>query len=271
MKDYKEMAESVLARRDEYNIKRDKNIKHMKKGIVGLCCMMVVVIGIAMADGQDKNQGKALQYEALNDVAATDENQTVLPPFNQNGEDKNVINDGKNSMDMMGKPIADLEETYRQEEVSGTELVEDMPSGKCGICIEWFSTRKMTEECWRFFGGFYHDENGKLGLYLTENTKKNRALICKQMGVDVKDVNFKTAQYTYRYLNEVQDKISQAMMEKKLPFVSSSVVYDDINRIKVCVTTDNQNDINKVLDYDTIGGAIIIEYATCGVIDLLEI
>lgn len=274
MKDYKEMAERVLARRDEYNVKRDKHIKNMKKGILGLTCLCAITVGISMADGQSKRQGVEVDKDTLLDVAANEESEVVFPPFSQPcqklSESQNGVNTGENQKDLTENPIASSEGSKVQEQVSGTELREDMPSSECGICIEWFSTRNMTEECWRFFGGVYHDENGKLGLYLTENTKENRALICKQMGVDEKIVTFRTAQYTYRYLNDVHDKISQAMVKKELPFVVSAAVYDDRNRIVVCVATDNKKDISKVLEYDTLGGAIIIEYGKCGVTEKLK-
>ena len=52
------------------------------------------------------------------------------------------------------------------------------------------------------------------------------------------------------------------MTNKELPFVTSSGVYETINRIKVRVTTDNEADLEKVLALDTIGGAIVIERST---------
>ena len=60
------------------------------------------------------------------------------------------------------------------------------------------------------------------------------------------------------------------MINKELPFVVSSGVYENLNRIIVGVTTNNEDDIAKVLALDTIGGAIQIEYSEENFIATLE-
>ena len=63
------------------------------------------------------------------------------------------------------------------------------------------------------------------------------------------------------YLIELQEKISKAMQNKELPFVTTSSLRDDINNIIVTVTSNNESDLNKIKKLDTIGGAIEIKYS----------
>ena len=99
-------------------------------------------------------------------------------------------------------------------------------------------------------------------MVLTVDTAENRTAICKELGVSESTTVFEVGTYTLEYLTELQSKISSAMTNKELPFVTSSGVYETINRIKVRVTTDNEADLAKVLALDTIGGAIVIERST---------
>lgn len=110
-----------------------------------------------------------------------------------------------------------------------------------------------------FFGGSYTDSNGKFVVVLTDITTENRTAICKELGINESTTVFEVGAYTLEYLTELQSRISSAMTNKELPFVTSSIVDEFCNRIKVRVTTDNEIDLEKVLTLDTIGGAIVIE------------
>ena len=94
---------------------------------------------------------------------------------------------------------------------------------------------------------------------LTDITTENRTAICKELGINESTTVFEVGEYTLEYLTELQSRISSAMTNKELPFVTSSIVDEFCNRIKVRVTTDNEIDLEKVLTLDTIGGAIVIE------------
>ena len=80
-------------------------------------------------------------------------------------------------------------------------------------------------------------------------------------GITESKTIFKTAKYSYNYLEQLQTKISSAMVNKELPFVVISSLRDDTNNIEVTVTSNNENDWNKVKELDTIGGAIEIEFS----------
>ena len=67
---------------------------------------------------------------------------------------------------------------------------------------------------------------------------------------------------TLEYITELQTKVSAAMSNGDLPFVSSSAVYENPYRLHVVVTSTADNDLSKLKAFDTIGGALEIEYNT---------
>ena len=65
---------------------------------------------------------------------------------------------------------------------------------------------------------------------------------------------------TLEYITELQAKVSTAMSHGDLPFVSSSAVYENPYRLHVVVSLNAENDLSKLEAFDTIGGALEIEY-----------
>lgn len=88
---------------------------------------------------------------------------------------------------------------------------------------------------------------------------EKKYVIC--FGITESKTIFKTAKYPYNYLEQLQAKISSAMVNKELPFVVTSSLRDDTNNIKVTVTSNNKNEWKKVKELDTIGGAVEIEFS----------
>ena len=48
--------------------------------------------------------------------------------------------------------------------------------------------------------------------------------------------------------------------QRSLPFVSSSAVYENPYRLHIIVTSNAETDLSKLKAFDTIGGALEIEY-----------
>ena len=111
-----------------------------------------------------------------------------------------------------------------------------------------------------YYSGKYIDNNGNNVILLCEDNEANRKEICSLLGITESKTTFKTAQYSYNYLIEVQNKISKAMQNKELTFVTTSAVMEDNNNIKVTVISNNESDLKKIKALDTIGGAIEIQY-----------
>lgn len=65
---------------------------------------------------------------------------------------------------------------------------------------------------------------------------------------------------TLEYITELQAKVSAAMSNGDLPFVSSSAVYENPYRLHVVVSSNAENDLSKLEAFDTTGGALEIEY-----------
>lgn len=61
-------------------------------------------------------------------------------------------------------------------------------------------------------------------------------------------------------ITELQAKISTAMSNGELPFVSSSAVYENPYRLHVVVLSNAEKDLAKLRAFDTLGGALEIEY-----------
>ena len=62
------------------------------------------------------------------------------------------------------------------------------------------------------------------------------------------------------YVTELQTKVSSAMMNHEMPFVISSSVYENPYRLHVVVTSNAEEDLQRLRDLDTIGGVLEIEY-----------
>lgn len=70
---------------------------------------------------------------------------------------------------------------------------------------------------------------------------------------------FASGRYTLSYLTKLQNRISEAMNEGEIPFVISSTLLESESRIEVVVSTNDEAQLDKILSFDEIGGAIIIK------------
>lgn len=111
-----------------------------------------------------------------------------------------------------------------------------------------------------YYGGKYIDNNGNNVVWICEDNQVNRIEICKFLGITESKTIFKVAKYSYNYLEDLQSKISKKMSDKEIPFVTSSALMDDTNNIKVTVTSNKEEDLTKLKELDSIGGAIDIQY-----------
>lgn len=130
-----------------------------------------------------------------------------------------------------------------------------------GPYYEAANSHSLSPDAQAIFCGSYLDDQSRYVIVLTQDTPENRSLICRELEVSEEDVLFKTGTYTHVYLTKLQALISEAMVNRTLPFVVTSGVYENKNRIVVGVTTRDASEIARVLAIDTIGGAIEIEYA----------
>lgn len=76
------------------------------------------------------------------------------------------------------------------------------------------------------------------------------------------DIETSNGTITLEYITKLQAKVSTAMRNGKLPFVSSSAVYENPYRLHVTVSSNAEDDLAKLKVFDTIGGAMEIVYET---------
>ncbi len=163
--------------------------------------------------------------------------------------------------------VRQLPEAFNENENHGEfwwiatsiEEMGEIASDAEGVYFEAITLDNLKEDFKSFFGGSYLDKSGKLNIVLTSDTEENREAVLRELGISENAVVFVKGEYTLEYLTELQEKISTAMANGELPFVVSSGVYETINRIVVGVTDDSDGNINKLMAFDEIGGAIVVE------------
>ena len=74
------------------------------------------------------------------------------------------------------------------------------------------------------------------------------------------DIETSNETITLKYITELQAKVSAAMSNGDLSFVSSSAVYENPYRLHITVSSNAENDLAKLKAFDTIGGALEIVY-----------
>ncbi len=119
------------------------------------------------------------------------------------------------------------------------------------------------EEVW---GGSYMNASGNWVVWLTEDTPDNRAEVFrKNPNISNSSTEFKKADYSLAYLTQLMSDISKAMGNKELLGVFSAALREDINRVEVSMTEENQDIIARITAMDTIGGAVVFRYDTSAV------
>jgi hypothetical protein len=118
------------------------------------------------------------------------------------------------------------------------------------------------------WGGSYMDENGHWVVWLTENTKENQQKVFAQNpDLPESTTTFKTADYSLAYLTELLADISEGMGDGKFPYVTTAALMEQDNRVAVTLTTNDADKVALIQRFDTIGGAIEIQYAAAGTDD----
>ena len=314
MKDYREMAENILQRRDTYKIERRKKMKKAVSVMSVFCVMAVLAAGgrygMILAEDASRQVGdvkpQIITNRDTNDGSSrptaeqeTDQgivqetNQDTGQKTKQNSEQKNeqgseqgnkqdagqetkqnsgqenqnsAINDlseGKNDVDSAKKSEGsesngDDSSKYSnngEAKSTGTETSIDVPvsdiPGDTGA-------RTAYDEVW---GGCYMDQNGCWVVWLTEDTPENRQMVLALNPSRHEDnIIFKTAAYSKAYLTYLMTEISNAMCAGKLPLVTTAALREDKNCVEVTMISDEPYSVDKVLAFDTTGGAIEIIY-----------
>lgn len=161
-------------------------------------------------------------------------------------------------------PIEEPDEL--SQENSSKNDGKDVPADDKG---EYYEMAGVCNRAPEFFGGSYLDEDGTFVVVLTEDSPRNRADVCEAFGKDENSTKFVMGTYTLLYLLELQEKISNAMINGELPFVVSSGIYETMNCIVVEVTTIEEAELEKLYALDRLGGAIQVGVSSGATSDVL--
>ena len=95
-----------------------------------------------------------------------------------------------------------------------------------------------------------------------EESENNRpATSSTTQDVPVDEETYQEAREYSAELTDLQNRISEAMMNKELPFVTSSAIYENPDRVHVTVNTTDEDLIAKLRAFDTTGKLLEIEYS----------
>lgn len=227
MKDYHEMAECVLARRDRYAAERKRNRRRWTAAAACFSLAALIGVGIWRMDMTGQNDG-GIGVEQGDDRDG-ERHELFAAEATPDGAEEQGETD----------PAADAPEQSSAE--------AGAPKGD-GFDTVW--------------GGSYLDESGKWVVWLTENTPENQTAVFEQNPELLESSTvFHTADYSLAYLTALLEKISDGMRDGKLPFVSSAAVMESRNRVEVTVSTGDEAQLAALRRFDTLGGALELRYA----------
>lgn len=200
------------------------------------------------------------QIENVNEVELLQNSEESTSVKETSTADQNLEEEGIKELNETKGDDKKLSEVIQPESQEST--VEDIPADKEGEYNAAIKSSALGKDISQFFGGSYTDSSGKFVIVLTEDTYVNRVVICEKLGRTENNTTFVTGKYTLAYLTELQAKITNAMVNKEIPFVVSSGVYEMSNNIIIGATTTDETELAKVYALDTIGGAIKVELVT---------
>lgn len=272
-----DIGESYIEAAHNPNSRKYSFVRNAKEFVMAACVTLLIVVGALMfrevppAQEPSSTPGTDAQLDISNLTEtdnSTQEDATagIVNLFaqavteKQTATEEQAVTEGKEreTEETFGED-AGIESAKGETEKSDST---DMPADVNGNYYEMIVCNDLSKDTVEFFGGSYLDDNGNFVIVLTEDTQENRTAICKELARSENATIFVSGTYTLEYLTQLQAKISDAMINKELPFVVSSGVYETTNNIVVTVTTTNEAELEKIYELDTIGGAIQVEYHT---------
>ncbi|MDE7354365.1 MAG: hypothetical protein K2O06_15140 [Acetatifactor sp.] len=282
MKDYREMSESVLERRDRYRIRKRRRIKGIMSGAVCFCAAALLgaglwVQGAGGSDGGRGELGDAREEQKESRLAPVEDLSEDTEKSNQKPDDADAESrepgraDGdtwaKNgSTGEKGGDTGEMNEAGGESQAVGEAGDRNSSELSQGTVVDRPAAENpgstgSLEAYEAVWGGSYTDEAGRLVILLTEDTAENREKVF-QLNPALKENNtiFMAADYSLRYLTDLMEKISQAMVQKEFPNVTSAALREDRNRIVVTMLGEDMESEARLQALDTVGGAIEIAH-----------
>lgn len=258
MKDYKEMADSVLKRRDQYVAQKKKRRKQYIGMTSGLgISFLVGFVGwnVYKPYSADKAAGAVMDNGSAYSLAM-ERSAEMTQAVCDEAVAESICEEVAECEEATGTTIEE-EEKIREE--SSKEGVADF-AGICGVERTDINETNAMKLIW---GGSYLNDQGQQVILLTDNTLANQAIVYQNIPTLVEaSTIFEEATFTLSYLEELQEKISAKMVLGELPFVTSSVLREDLNIMEIHVTTEDSEKLAQITKMDTLGGACSFVYHT---------
>lgn len=226
-------------------------------------------IEVKPATMDNTNEGKAIQ-EQIGTFKITDREEieiiyqilSSLICYGSNHWDMIDYGDNEVSSDAASSHQAVLLGRYLSmvtnfgNEIDGLKYtaVSDMFYEFGGIAYNRLST-EQAEEVYKIFRITEHEED------LPNQTNEESVKLSPESEYKGETlVKADNASISLEYITELQSKVSDAMIRGDLPFVTSSAVYENPYRLHIVVTSNSESDLQNLLELDSMGGALEIEY-----------
>ncbi|MBR1852449.1 MAG: DUF4367 domain-containing protein [Lachnospiraceae bacterium] len=139
-----------------------------------------------------------------------------------------------------------------------------------GICYEVETTDLTEEEMVKLIrslmaSGAHHasetDSDSATMAGLADGKGSTPQTAQQTEDVPVDESTYHEARTYSAEIMDLQERISQGMVDGELPFVIESAIYENPDRIVVTVTTQDEAFLAQLRNYDTVGGLLEIKYA----------
>ena len=221
-----------------------KNRKQEKFLLKAICVLSftIIVSGCSWNQGNvDKNQEDVWENASL--TLDSNNGSKEETNFDTGIQQSEMIDASETADTIEGKPIV--------ENSSNDTMIEE-PSLDESV---YEQLRNKVVDIFNFYGGSYIDEEGKSVVLLTEDSEENRKALCLSLGISESNTIFQTVTYPMFHVKHLVETIEQA----NLPFVTSVTFYETLNKVEVRVVTDEEDDLAKLYELDTLGDAIVVK------------
>ena len=271
MKDSNEMVKELFERREKYHMERQRKMGNLKKVVSSLACCLVVILVAGMpvishfsSPEEDDLNGDSIQNVEADSPPSSKKEMApgnIGAPENPDNESQDGEIKTSNEKDKEPDEETDISNATDGVVTEGTSI--DIPQkeyhevpgpdglGDTGNLVPY-------EPVW---GDCYQNEAGKWVVFLTENTPENQKKVFElNPTLTENDIIFQSITFSRSYLENLMISIGQAADEnEEFSFVFSIGLRTEKNCVDVYVTTDDEENIAKILAFDTIGGGDAIE------------
>ena len=277
MKDYREMAESVLQRRDAYVIEKKRRQKQFMK-VGGAVCSLVLVaflsVNALLVQQGEKASFRSADRAGFGSDGAMNDALPQEPEMMQYA----VVEDLREEVAVEEEACQDI----AQDQMAKTTLEGQLADGSEqeykqqateaeAVCIGAMEANYQADPMEQVWGGSYLNDQGKHVVFLTQNDATFQNMVF-ELNPDWLEENtiFMDAAFSLSYLNEVLALISKDMVAGNLPYVPSAYVNEYENCVTVRTVDVTAQQKTELLSYGLEGSIVIVSGEEVPTTELLQ-